>query len=180
MLPPFILVAALGVATFADRKARAIVLAAVGVLGIALAGHEAVRNRTQAGELAAYLGAAAEPGDVIAYCPDQLGPAVHRLVPHAGHQLVYPTSGSPTLVDWVDYKARNEAADPVAFARRVLDRAGDGAIWFVYSEGYPTFGDDCSRLLIAFGAARGGPEILVHSHGHSEEHERLAYFRPPG
>jgi hypothetical protein len=111
------------------------------------------------------------------FCPDQLGPAVHRLAPHAGRQVVYPTFGSPAMVDWVDYEARNEAADPQAFAKEVLRRAGStGAIWLVYADGYPTFGDDCSRLLVAFGAARGQPLILVHSHRRTDERDRVAYY----
>jgi hypothetical protein len=59
----------------------------------------------------------------------------------------------------------------------VLARAGSaGAVWLVYSEGYRTFGDDCTRLLVAFAAARGQPHILVHSHRHADERERLVYF----
>ena len=55
--------------------------------------------------------------------------------------------------------------------------AGPGsAIWLVYADGYPTFRDDCSRLLVAFGAARGQPRILVRSHRHTDERDRLAYY----
>jgi len=136
------------------------------------------KTRSQADEVASAL-KSASPHDVVIFCPDQLGPAVHRLAPGLGQQVVYPTMGSPAMVDWVDYEKRNEAADPVAFARQALARAGNsGAIWLVYAEAYPTFGDDCSRLLLAFGAARGQPRIVVRSHKHSDEHERVAFYPP--
>ena len=35
-------------------------------------------QRTQAGQVAAAINAEAKPGDIIAFCPDQLGPAVYR------------------------------------------------------------------------------------------------------
>ena len=47
-------------------------------------------NRTQAGEVAAVLRADAAPGDVVVYCPDQLGPAVHRLAPPGLDEVTYP------------------------------------------------------------------------------------------
>jgi mannosyltransferase len=176
-LVPFLLVAAWGFRALPPRWwARGV--AAVLALGIVVSAALPAKARSQADQVAEVL-RTASPHDVVVFCPDQLGPAVHRLVPHAGQQVVYPTMGSPAMVDWVDYEARNTAADPQAFANRVLARAGSaGAVWLVYSEGYPTFGDDCTRLLVAFAAARGQPHILVHSHRHADERERLVYFPP--
>jgi mannosyltransferase len=174
-LVPFLLAAAAG---FGALPGRWWLPGVAGVTALALVVSAALpaKARSQADEVAAAL-RSASPHDVVVFCPDQLGPAVHRLVPHVGQQVVYPTMGSPAMVDWVDYEARNQAADPVAFARRVLARAGaGGAIWLVYSEGYPTFGDDCSRLLVAFGSARGQPHIVVHSHKHTDERERVAFY----
>ena len=174
-LIPFLLVVASGFRAIpAGWWLRAV--AAVTVLGLVVSAALPAKQRSQADEVAAVL-RTASPHDVVVFCPDQLGPAVHRLAPHAGQQVVYPTMGSPAMVDWVDYEARNAAADPQAFAAKVLDRAGSGgAVWLVYSEGYPTFGDDCSRLLVAFGAARGQPHIVVRSHRHTDERERVAYY----
>jgi mannosyltransferase len=177
-LVPFLLAAAAG---FRALPARWWLpgVAAVCVLALVVSAALPAKARSQADQVADAL-RVASPHDVVVFCPDQLGPAVHRLAPHAGQQVVYPTMGSPAMVDWVDYEARNEAADPPAFARRVLARAGDGgAIWLVYAEGYPTFGDDCSRLLVAFGAARGQPRVVVHSHGHTQERDRVAYYPAP-
>ena len=176
-LVPFLLAAAVGFGAL-PRRWWLPGVALVTVLGLVTSAALPARARSQADEVATALRAASAQ-DVVVFCPDQLGPAVHRLAPHEGQQVVYPTMGSPAMVDWVDYEARNEAADPRAFARRVLARARHAAIWLVYSEGYPTFGDDCSRLLLAFGAARGQPQIVVHTHRHTDERERVAYY-PPG
>ena len=176
-LVPFVLAAAAG---FSALPARWWLpgVAVVNALALVVSAALPAKTRSQSDEVATALRAAA-PQDLVVFCPDQLGPAVHRLAPHRGQQVVYPTMGSPAMVDWVDYEARNKAADPQAFAGQVLARAGNtGAIWLVYSEGYPTFGDDCSRLLVAFGAARGQPRIVVHSHKHTDERERVAYYAP--
>ena len=78
------------------------------------------------------LRADAKPGDLVVYCPDQLGPAVHRLVPPGLDEVdVSRPSARPTFVDWVDYKKRLAAADPQAFAREALARAGAHTLWFV-------------------------------------------------
>jgi mannosyltransferase len=174
-LIPFLLVVAAGFRALPPRWWVPGV-GAVLVLGLVVSAALPAKVRSQADQVAAALHTA-KPTDLVVFCPDQLGPAVHRLAPHAGRQVVYPTFGSPAMVDWVDYEARNEAADPQAFAKEVLRRAGStGAIWLVYADGYPTFGDDCSRLLVAFGAARGQPLILVHSHRRTDERDRVAYY----
>ncbi|HET7529708.1 MAG TPA: glycosyltransferase family 39 protein [Mycobacteriales bacterium] len=178
-LVPFLLVAAAGLRSLPPRW-WAPSLAVVLTLGIVVSAALPARMRSEADEVAVAL-RAAKPHDVVVFCPDQLGPAVHRLAPRAGQQVVFPTMGSPAMVDWVDYEQRNEAADPSAFARSVLRRAGTaGAVWLVYADGYQTFSDDCSRLLIAIGTARGEPQIVVRSHKHVDERERLAYFPPSG
>ena len=48
-----------------------------------------------------------KPGDLVVYCPDQLGPAVHRLAPPGLDEVdVSERSARPKFVDWVDYKKR--------------------------------------------------------------------------
>ena len=88
------------------------------------------------------------------YCPDQLGPAVHRLIPPGLDQVTYPTFGSPAFVDWVDYNARLAEADPQAFAREALARAGTHTLWFVTSPGYITHPVVCQTLSTLFTVAR--------------------------
>ncbi|MBV9291376.1 MAG: hypothetical protein JO222_02915, partial [Frankiales bacterium] len=82
------------------------------------------------------------------------------------------------MVDWVDYKARNEAADPAAFTKRVLSLAGGSAIYRVYRDGYPTVGDKCGEIYAGLAASRGTPQVLVHDNRHSFEEERLVRFVP--
>jgi hypothetical protein len=175
-LVPFLLAAAAGVSAVPANR-RVPVVAAVAALGFAVAATYPAHLRSQSGQVAAAL-TRARPGDVVVFCPAQLGPAVHRLT-HAGRQVVYPTLGSPAMVDWVDYKRRNEAADPRQFVHNVLRMAGPrSSVWLVYASGYPTFGDNCARLYYQLTAARGRPQVPVHLKSSVAEHERLAVFAP--
>src|SRR5664279_5366834 len=81
---PFLLVLAVGIQCFAAPARRHGVLALVVVLGLLNGLAQTHDSRTQAGRFAKLLAAQAEPGDVVAFCPDQLGPAVHRLLPGVG------------------------------------------------------------------------------------------------
>ncbi|HEY6532447.1 MAG TPA: glycosyltransferase family 39 protein [Acidimicrobiales bacterium] len=161
VVPFMALLVAGGLTRFAGRWVR---LTAVLVV-CAFLGAGAVWNvadtRTQAGQVAERIDANANPGDIVVYCPDQLGPAGSRAVTADVEQVSYPTFGDPHLVDWVDYEARNDAQDPVAFAQRVVETAGpDRAIFVVWSGLYRTFEEDCEALVSAIGAARPGQELL--------------------
>jgi mannosyltransferase len=134
--------------------------------------------RTQAAQVATVLKASAAPGDLVLFCPDQLGPAVHRLAPEVGQQAVYPTFGSPAMVDWVNYAKRNENADPVVFSQQALAKAAGHTIWFVYANGYRTFSGACLTIYSELTAARGTPNLLVHASGSSFERDALAEFSP--
>jgi mannosyltransferase len=118
-------------------------------------------HKTQAAVVADALRAQARPGDVVVYCPDQLGPAVSRLLPAGLAQEVYPTGGSPARVDWVDYAQRNRRAAPAAFAREVSARAGGGVVWLVSVAGYRTYQGRCEALAQALTNLRGYPLQLV-------------------
>ena len=147
VLPFFAVLAGLGVAAIPDRKRAAGLLGAVGLIGLTLAGQSAVRNRTQAGELAGYLAAAAQPGDVVAFCPDQLGPSTLRLLGDRFAALGFPRADTPTLIDWYDYEDVNKATSPAAFANAVDQRAGDdNDIWLVSSHAYRTAKKSCTEL----------------------------------
>ncbi len=133
-------------------------------------------TRTQAGQIGAAIDANAQPGDVVVYCPDQLGPAGNRAVTADVRQVSYPTFADPSLVDWVDYKERNDAADPAAFARRVLEEAGpDRGIFVVWNSEYKTFEGDCEAMLNTIGAARSG-QVLVDQSSTYFEHGYLNWF----
>jgi mannosyltransferase len=148
VLVPGLLLMALGFRAFGDRRVRMGVLAAVVLLGLAGGVEPALAQRTQAGEVAEQLQAMAGPGDVVAYCPDQLGPAVSRVLGDGAglRQVVYPTGAAPGRVGWVDYAERNQAADGEDFARRLDELAGGSDVWLVWMTGYRTFGRECTDL----------------------------------
>jgi hypothetical protein len=144
-LPGWLAVAALGLA------------AAIGVTtGVSAAGIP----RTSAAGIAAEFRDSARPGDLLAYCPDQLGPPVAREIGPGYDQVVYPTLAGPELVDWVDYAERNAAADPAAFARALHARADGRQVFVLKASEYRTFGDDCEDLLHELEQLRGEPEHL--------------------
>jgi hypothetical protein len=66
----------------------------------------------QAAVVGAALAADAKPGDLVVFCPDQLGPDYSRAMPAGLRGVSFPALGSPERVDWVDYADRNAAADP--------------------------------------------------------------------
>ena len=101
---PLVLLVALGLVTFADGRIRAGVLAATVAFGLASALPSAWTSRTQAGQVATTLSQLGRPGDVVAFCPDQIGPSVSRLVPPGRYrEITFPRGTSPEFVNWVDY-----------------------------------------------------------------------------
>ena len=149
VLIPLVLLVALGLGTLADRRLRAAVLGAAVVFGLAGSIPNIWTSRTQAGEVAATLAVAGRPGDIVAFCPDQLGPAVYRLLPAGRYdQLTFPRAIGPAFVDWVDYAKAQQAGNPGAFAARLEAMSGGThQIWLVWAPGYQTFGVECEGLL---------------------------------
>ena len=180
--PLVLLVAAVGLAAFEGRAARAVVAGAVLALGVAGAYDNVATDRTQAGDIAAAIRGDAGPDDVVVFCPDQLGPAVHRYLPDELEQVTYPRRGDPDRVDWVDYAERNAAADPDAFAVDLVSRTPRGAtVWLVFSGAYRTLEGQCEQLAASLGAviARGGAEVVVTENGDDFfEHASLLRFPP--
>jgi hypothetical protein len=160
---PLVLLAALGLATFADRRIRGGVLIATVAFGLASGLPSAWTSRTQAGQVATTLAQLGRPGDVVAYCPDQIGPAVDRLVPPGRYrEITFPRATSPQFVNWVDYAAASGRAQPATFAS-LLERmsAPTHQIWLVWAPGYQTFGTKCEELEAALlGAAALGAHLM--------------------
>jgi hypothetical protein len=180
VFPLVILLVALGIGVLADRRLRvAVLVAAVGLVLPAVA-RGTGEERTSAARVAAKIRLLNPPaGDVVAYCPDQLGPSVSRLLPPGLVQLTFPRARSPEFVDWVDYRETNEEARPGAFARMLLDRAGpDHAIWLVWSGGYRTFEGKCERLHRELGWARPDRFRVVGNSGRRPEHFGLTRYPP--
>lgn len=134
-------------------------------------------QRTQAGEVGAAVAAHAEAGDVVVYCPDQLGPAYSREMPDDLVEMAYPTLGAPERVDWVDYAQRNAAAEPTEIARQVRTRAGDNAIFVVWMSEYRTFDRQCEDLLTALGPAES---LVVQNDTKFYEPASLHWWPAPG
>jgi mannosyltransferase len=174
-LPPFLLAAAVGAAALLPRW-RNLAIAGTVALGLVVGATYPTRNRTDVADVAAALSTASRT-DTVVFCPDQLGPAVHRLAPDAGRQVVFPTMGSATMVDWVDYTSRNEAANVSRFAQDLVARTPSNAsIWLVYANGYPTFGNDCTDLLVDLTVARGRPQqILAGDDGPGEQGDVMQF-----
>lgn len=179
---PLLLLVSLGLTTFADRRARMVVLAAAVAFGLAGSFPDVTTQRTQAGKVAAVLDAHGRPGDVVAYCPDQLGPDTSRLLP-AGRftQLTFPRGTSPEFVDWVDYDAAVRAASPAAFARRVVADAHGHRIWLVWMGGYQGYGARCDEVATDIVADTGLPAYTVVSANGVKYYEpdNLIRFGPP-
>ena len=165
----------MGVTTLADPRVQAGVLVVVIGLGFVGGGRNVKTDRTEATQVARVLRARAHPGDLVVYCPDQLGPAVHRLAPTGLDEVTYPTFGSPEFVDWVDYKQRLARADPQAFAREALRRAGNHDIWLVTTQGYLTHPVVCTTLSTML-AAKRGRQLLVAPNDRIFEHPGLQWF----
>jgi hypothetical protein len=146
---PLILLVALGMAVFRDRRVRVGILALAVVLGLAASVPDVTTNRTQAGQVAAAIARSGRPGDVVAYCPDQLGPAVDRLLPSGRYgQVTFPRGTGPEFIDWIDYAASVQAASPGLFAQH-LERmaAGGHQIFLVWAPGYESFGLRCEGVV---------------------------------
>ena len=145
---PLVLLVAMGLVTLADRRVRAAVLAATVAFGLASAIPDIWTSRTQAGEVAATLARQGRPGDVVGFCPDQIGPGVNRLLP-AGryHEITFPRDTGPEFVNWVDYAAASNRGQPSAFATRLETMSAHShQIWFVWAPGYQTFGTKCEQI----------------------------------
>jgi 4-amino-4-deoxy-L-arabinose transferase-like glycosyltransferase len=154
---PLLLLVAYGTRTLADAPLRTIILAVAAVAGLALSVENVWTQRTEAPAVAAAIEAHAQPGDVVAFCPDQLGPATARLLPDGRYQTItYPRGTSPEFVDWIDYKQAAEAVNPAAFAHHLqAQAAGTGQIWMVWAPGYQGLGTRCEQLVTALAQTPG-------------------------
>ena len=136
-------------------------------------------QRTQLRQISEAVAAEAGPGDLVVYCPDQLGPAGSREMPADVEQVVYPTFDGPRIVDWRDYEERNTEADPQAFAERALAEAGpDHSIFVVWNGSYRTFEGQCEALVSALSASRPSQELVADGGGTFYEHATLTWLPP--
>jgi 4-amino-4-deoxy-L-arabinose transferase-like glycosyltransferase len=147
---PLILLVAVGMSTFRDRRVRTVILAVAIVAGLAGSIPNITTNRTQAGEVAAAIAAHGHPGDIVAFCPDQLGPAVYRLLPGGRYvQTTFPRGTGSEFVNWVDYATATRKGSPLAFAERLesLAHRSGRQIFVVWAPGYQTYGVKCEGII---------------------------------
>lgn len=154
VFPFFVLLIAHGIVCFSKRQLRSLIVAGVVLLGFVGGVRNVTANRTSAGNVAAILRKEAKPGDVVFYCPDQVAPAVHRLVQPGLDEVTYPLLRGPSLIDWVDYKKVLSEHQPAVVAKEVLARAGSHTIWYVSAPGYSTHVGTCDALSAALGTTR--------------------------
>jgi uncharacterized membrane protein len=148
VLIPLILVVCMGLFTFLDRRVRVAILAVAVGAGAIASLPNITTIRTQAGQVAAAISISGQPGDVVAYCPDQLGPAVARLLPPDRYrQITFPRGTGPTFINWIDYGQASAASHPVLFAEQLESEAGSHRIFVVWYPGYQTYGNKCQRLV---------------------------------
>ncbi len=155
---PFLLLVALGTTTLLNPKARVVIVGLAAVAGLVSSAQNVTTQRTQATAVAAAINAQAKPGDVIAFCPDQLGPSVYRQIrnPSRYDMITFPRRTGPQIVDWVDYADAVHRADPGAFGNAVAQKAGtDHHLWLVWQPMYKKYGVKCETIAADLQAAAG-------------------------
>lgn len=190
-VPFLLLAAAAGLAHLRPPGLGSAVLGVVVALSLAVTVHDAREERTQAATVAAAIrsgdpsGAPVGLRPVVVYCPDQLGPAVHRLLPADEFdqvifpELELPEVDSPARIEWIDYQERHGDADPRQVAEALLARAGPSrAIWVVFSPSYRVVGEQCTELVVALGEQRGGAAVVIEDPERFFEHAGVQFYPP--
>jgi hypothetical protein len=178
VFPLFVLLCALGLTAFSSRAVTSAVLAVACVAGLFSAQLWNSQPRTQAVQVAAVLNAQAQPGDMVVYCPDQLGPAVDRLltVPDVT-ELTYPRMMGPQRIDWIDYAATIQNTSPEVVAQGIVSRLNPGStLWLVWRNGYKVFGSSCGDLANWLEMYHPGGETVMSQDLNYYEPENLVRF----
>ncbi len=185
---PLLLLIALGTTTLLSPRLRAAVVSIAVVAGLVGSAQNVITQRTQATEIAAVIDRQAAPGDIIAYCPDQLGPSVSRVVagPERFDMVTFPRGTGPAIVDWYDYAKAVQAGNPTAFAQRLSEAAGKTHhIWLVWQPDYQAYGIRCEQLASgllssATGAGGGGRNWVINHPFEYYEPMNLTEYTPSG
>ncbi len=178
VFPLFIVLCALGLTTFSSRRVTAALLAVACLAGLLTALGQNSQPRTQAVQVAADLNAQAQPGDVVVYCPDQLGPAVYRLFNVPGvTQVTFPRMIGPARVDWINYVWTIQHTSVGTFAREAWDRVSPGGtLWLVWRNGYQGFGSSCGNLASWLQMLSPDSQTLITQDDTYYEYENLTKF----
>ena len=136
-------------------------------------------DRTRAETLVDAMAPELDRRGVVVFCPDQLGPAMSRLLAQESRTpalISYLPESAPERVDWIDYRERYEDADPSPFVAMVDRAAGTGTIWLVVSTTYPPTQPACGELLTAFRAERPTGRLVIGDDGSVADHGALWRF----
>jgi uncharacterized membrane protein len=176
VFPLFVLLAGLGATKFTDRRVLAAVLAWTTFAGLVVGIGANLSQRTEAGRVASVINKEASPNDVVLYCPDQLGPAVARLLSATVQQYTFPRAAQPQRINWVDYRQAIHAANVQQFAEQILTLAAGHDIWFVQNPNYPGTEHKCSLLMDWLSAKRNSQVWVTANAGTYSEYESLTRF----
>jgi mannosyltransferase len=185
---PLILLVALGTTTLLSPRVRVVLVAIAAAAGLVSCAQNVTTQRTQANKVAAVLDAQAKPGDVIGFCPDQLGPSVYRQVddPSQYRMITFPRQTGPAIVNWVDYANAVNAGSPQGYADKLISLAGSGRhVWLVWQPNYQTYGIKCETIATDLLAAStraggGGRNRVIASAQKYYEPMNLTEFTPTG
>jgi mannosyltransferase len=169
VVPVVVVLMSLGVAALPARL-RLPVVGVVVLMSLMASASLATKPRTQAGEIAAALDAYVQPGDVVMFCPDQLAPAVGRLLAPATREqarfVIVPGRPGSTAeqnspaqpatttdsvidrVDWVDYSARLDGLSAQLVADHARQQAAGTAssVWLITAGVYGTHRQTCNGM----------------------------------
>jgi hypothetical protein len=180
-IPFAFLIAGIGLAQVRGPLVKRGALALVVLAGVPGVASNITLARTQAGISAAAIARDGRPGDVVALCPDQLGPSLMRVLPKGFVVGSYPTFSDPHTVDWVDYVARTNAATPEQFANQVLAKAGPNhRIFLVWMGTYVTHKGLCERVVNGIQRHRPDAKSIVTADRGYYEAENVMEFGPTG
>lgn len=164
-LPMLLIAAGVGLARLPAPVVRRVVAVGMVALAVVGIGGNVIEERTMGEAFASAIAAEAGPDDVVAICPDQLGPATLRSLPETIEAVGLPALDRPDRIDWRDYAERNEAADPAAAVEAILERAEGGSVWFVINTHYRTYEGYCEAVQSGLQAARPASGIVVPDRG---------------
>jgi hypothetical protein len=178
VLPLFLLIVAVGTSMLGERRLVAGALAVMCVAGLFTGYGDNDQPRSQAVQVAQILNAQAKPGDLVVYCPDQLGPAVDRLLKVPGvTELTFPRAIGPQRVDWINYLQTIDHTDVETFAQNVRANIGvNSSVWLVWNRSYSGFGHDCGDLETWLGYFQGSGTTLVNANSDYYENELLTRY----
>jgi hypothetical protein len=182
---PLIVLIALGTKTLLSPRVRVVVVALAVASGMVVSAQNVITKRTQAPVVADVVNQQAQPGDLVAFCPDQLGPSVYRVLTHPSRyeMLTFPRAIGPQIVDWVDYEDASHRGNPAAFAAMLVRRAGPThRIWLVWQGNYQTFGVKCETLAGTLGSEpgyQGQSWVINHPNTYYEPMNLSEYVPPP-